>query len=673
LLPIALQIAPGIDTQGTALQNEKKIIAGNLVRFKNGYIQKLGGCQKICAQTVAGTARALFAWADLSGNGYLAIGTNQRLEILYQGILSDITPITFTSNLTTPFTTTAGSSIVTVDDAGYNPNPGDWINIVNATFIDGMFLQGYYQVLTSSAPNYTFDSGTPGIAGVSGGGAVVQFTTTNTSDLVTITLGTYAFFNTQDLTIGVSTTVGGITLFGLYQVAVSSGPVYKITASAAATSGASAYENSDQTQIAYLLPLPEDTVSSGAYGAGPYGAGPYGTGGSGSGENDQVQWTLDNWGEDLVAAYKTGTIYEWVPPVAVGNVVTPVSGAPSAVNGIVTAAPEQQLVAWGIFSATLSEQDPLLVGWCDVANLNDWIASATNQAGTFRLSSGSLIVSAKWTGLAGIIWTDLDAWAMTYIGFPLVYSFNKLAPNCGLIAQRAAAVLGTVIAWMSANDFFVYSGGGISPLACTVRDFVFNNLDRSYLNAIFAAPNTYFDEIAWWFPTIGSNGICNAYVKWNVTENLWDYGYGSLEVSAWTDQSVLGSPIGTFFSGYIEQFETSTDFDGSVLTSGFTSGWFELAEGEQFLFLERILPDFVLSSGGQITMTVNVADDMAAVASGSTDVIRSYGPYTISATTEYFIVRGRGRVVQIVVLGTSANTFWRYGKPLAVVAADGRR
>lgn len=673
MIPIALQISPGVNSQNTPLQNERAISQSNLVRFKNGLIQKLGGCQKICTQTITGIARALFAWQDLEGIDYLAIGTNQRLELLLNGQLSDITPWVHTSNLSTPFSTTMGSSIITVDDGTFTPEPGSWVDIVNATYVGGVLLQGIYQVLTANAPDYTFDSGTIASSAVSGGGAVVSFTTTNTSNLVDITLGTYAFYNTQDLLISVSTTVGGIDFLGDYLVTVLSGPIYQITAQTAATSGATASENGGQTRVAYLQQLPIETLAPGTYGSGPYGSGPYGIGGSTTTGVELVEWTLDKWGEDLVAAYKGGTIYQWVPPVAPENVAVTVSGAPSIVNGIMTASPEQQLVAWGAYSSSLGQQDPLLVAWCDIDNLNDWTASATNQAGSFRLSSGSIIIGGLWFGQNGLLWTDLDFWSMNYLGFPLVYGFNKLSLNCGLIATHAVGALGTTVAWMSQNDFFSYAGGSVSPLVCTVRDFVFDSIDRNFVAAVFAAPNTYFDEIAWWFPTIGSNGICNAYVKWNVTENLWDYGYQSLEVTAWTDQSVLGQPIGAFSTGYLEQFETSTDFDGAVLMSSFLSGWFELAEGEEFVFIERIFPDFTFSDGGQISITIYVADNMAATIGDAVNAIRIYGPYTVNASTPYFTVRGRGRVIKLLLESPTANTFWRYGKPLAVVSADGRR
>ena len=247
------------------------------------------------------------------------------------------------------------------------------------------------------------------------------------------------------------------------------------------------------------------------------------SGGVGSG-----YWSMDKWGENLIAAPAGGTIYQWVPPVAGGNIALPLTNAPSVVNGCIVAAPEQQIIAWGIYSNSLGQQDPLLIGWCDVADNTDWTASATNQAGTFRITSGSRIVDVIWYGLAGLLWTDLDFWSMTYSNFPLIYGFNKIAPNCGLIGPRAADQLGTRVAWMSQNDFFQYAGGQVQTIECTVRDFVFNNLDRTYTDNIHCDTNTFYGEFMWRFPTTGSAGVCDAYVKWSPTENgAWDYEHGS--------------------------------------------------------------------------------------------------------------------------------------------------
>jgi hypothetical protein len=693
MLPFDLALRPGASTNATSLQNERGIAQCNLIRHKNGFIQKLAGCLRLTNTMFVGVARFLFAWADLLGNAYLAVATNQRLQLYFEGQLYDISPIQTTSNLAPSAFVSSGtvaSVTITVTDAAFGPEVGAWIGVANAVWLPAhsttpaVVIQGYYQVTEVSGDTYQFVIPGPitPFGSSSGSKSVVAFTTTNGSPIVDITLGNYVFLNGQTLLVGVPTTVGGLTIAaGAHPVTVTAGPTYSITGPGNATSGASASENGGNVEVNYLLELPIETFTTGEFGEGPFGAGAFGTGSTGNAPPDLVEWSLDKWGQNLVAAYKTSTIYQWVPPIAAGNVATAVSGAPANVNGLMTASPEQQLIAWGIYSPSLGEQDPLLVGFCDVANLNVWTASATNQAGTYRLSTGSLIVGGLWFGLIGLLWTDVDFWVMTYIGFPLVYGFNKVAPNCGLIGRRAAVALGTTVAWMSQNDFFVFQGGAVQAMICPVRDFVFNNIDRQYAAAVFAAPNTYGTEIGWWFPTIGSEGVCNAYVKWNVVENLWDFGYDTLELSAWVDQSPIGAPVGADYSGLLQQFETALDFDGVVFDSYVLTGWFQIAEGEEFIFMERILPDFKMNQGGQIQVTVYVAEDLAAS-------VTTYGPYQVvagqpfgyeggvllcDAGTSYFPVRSRGRVVRLLIESIVGNTFYRVGKSLAVIQPDGRR
>jgi hypothetical protein len=394
-------------------------------------------------------------------------------------------------------------------------------------------------------------------------------------------------------------------------------------------------------------------------------------GGVGSGD-----WSLDKWGQDLIAAPAGGTIYDWVPPVSGGNIAVAITNAPSIVNGLVVAAPEQQIIAWGAYSATLAAQDPMLVAWCDVADFTTWTAAVANQAGTFRIPNGSKIVAILWPGLSGILWTDLDVWAVTYVNYPLVYGFNMLARNAGLIARRAVALLGQRIPWMSQNTFYVLQGGTVQELPCSVRNFVFGptGLDRAHVNSIHADPNSYFNEVTWWFPIIGSAGVCTAYVKatWSAANEVsWDYGTAGLNISAWSDQSVIGAPIGADYAGLVQQFETAIDWNGVPFDSGFTSGWFDLQEGEVNVFVERIMPDFTINPGGQISLTVTFADE---IPQNSTDYpVRIYGPYIVTAATPFIIVRGSGRVASLTVSCTVAGTTWTYGKPIARVSPDGHR
>jgi hypothetical protein len=685
VLPLSLPLQPGVDVMRTPLQVGRGLVNSNLIRHRNGLIQKLAGCARMTNLTFPGICRALFPWQDLQGNKYLAVGTNQVLELFTtMGGYTIIQPVTHTSSgLSGPFTTTAGSNIVTVADAGFTTvQIGEWINIATLTYVNGLLLQGPYQVQTvPSSGTYTIAAATNATASGSGG-VTLTFNTTSGHPGITITLGPYVFTNGQTITVGVSTTVGGLTLLGPFTVNVS-GSVYSINGPGNASSSATGQENGGHVDIQYYVALPNESAASGAYGIGPYGLGPYGIGSGATTGSSGLQgtipgalfltsWSMDRWGQDLMFNWISSTIYLWVPPIAPGNVGQPVSGAPQAVTGSFVAAPQQQAMAYGIFSQTLGAQDPMLIGWCDVANLNAWTATATNQAGSFRLASGNLIVGGTWFGVTGLFWTDLDLWSMTYIGFPLVYGFNKVAPNCGLIAKRAFATIGTICVWMSQNDFFLYQGGAVQPLPCSVRDFIFDTLDTAYIENIHADSNTYGNEVTWWFPQLGSGGQCTGAVKWHAAGGEWDITQSGLAVSAWTDQSVLGPPIGTFYSGLLEQFETSIDFDGQILDSYIVSGFFQLAEGEEIIYVERVYPDFTLSAGAIISMTFYFADDMAEAENPA--LVRTYGPYTITSSTSYVIVRGRGRVMQIRVdCNQALNSFWRYGEPLVTSSIDGRK
>lgn len=690
-VPFSLALAPGVDSVRTPLQVGKGVCASNLIRHKNKQIQKRGGCTRLSNTTFTGFARALLCWDDLDTGIWLAIGTSLLLEVYQNGEIFDISPTEFTSNLTTPFTTTAASSIVTVADGGFSPEVGQEIQILNATYIDGLYLQGTYQVLSTAPGTWTFDAGANAIAGVAGGGAVLSFTTSPASDIVDITLGAYAFPNGSTVVVAFDTAVGGTTVTeGSYTVTAAAGPTYSIEVSAVATGADTQSENGGQTQIRYNIFLPPETANTGAFGEGLFGEGLFGVG-DGTGTINLVEWSLAKWGSTpatLMAAYAGGTIYQWTPPAFPGNPALPVTNAPQIVNGIFVAAPEQQLFAFGAYSATLGEQDPLLLAWCDIGDSTVWTPSATNQAGSFHLSSGSTIVSGTWFGLVGLAWTDVDLWSISYIGFPLVYGFNQVAQQCGLIGPNAWAILGSnTVAWMGQNDFFLFQGGAVDVIPCTVRDFVFNNLDRGYVGAIHADSNTWFDEIVFRFPTIGSRGVCNAYVCWNSQEKLWDFGMDTTMIppapalipamqaatlSAWTDQSPLGPPIGGNYAGILEQFETSNDFDGQVLTSSILSGWFQTGAATVAEFWERIIPDFGLNSGGQIQVTFFFADYLPE--ENSAYPVRTYGPFPVTADTPYFILRGRARFCRFLVESVVGGTFWRYGEPLAAnLSAKGGR
>jgi hypothetical protein len=651
--PAEISFKPGINVQYTPTLNQSGWSDCNLIRFKDGLPESLGGWEKLVTVQYTGIARCLFAWTDLTSYPYLGIGTNSRLQVYTPGAISDITPLRATVNITPSFDTTSGSATVTVNNVGHGTSVGDWIEIVNAISVGGLILQGYYIVVSVTSANaFTITTASNATSTVAAGGAAVQFSTTNTSTSVTITLNDHGKTVTSLFRVAISTAVGGITFTGEYAVqSVTNANQFVITASSAASSTTSGFENAGNVRIEYLLGsgLASSEYQTG-YGSGTYGSGFYGISTSTSGVNPLRQWTMDAWGSFLLAAPSMGAVYVWdpaggfVPSVAVAT-------APSKNRQILVGTPQRQLICLG--TDVLGVFDPLLVRYSDVDDYTSFTASATNQAGSFRLSSGSYIVGGLSVDLGVYIWTNLDLWVMRYQGLPFVYGFNKVAANCGLISQKAVATMGSVMYWMGPKGFFRSNGNGAEQLPCTVWDFIFKDLDDLQVDKIFAAPNTLFNEITWYFPSASGTGEIDSYVKFNTIDQVWDKG--TLVRTAWADLSVFGPPIGADGNNYLQQHETAETNDGALLDSWIESGDTSVVNGGSLTVIDRVFPDFVLSASGQVTVTLT-----AKKTPNGSDWIK--GPYTLTGATNFFRPKIKGRSVSYKIQSDTTGTFWRLGR-----------
>lgn len=661
-------LRPGVNVQATPLLNEASLSVSNLIRIKDGILQKLGGWQRLTDQALTGVCRGMLAWADLVATPYAAFGTDQRLEIYYGGSLYDITPIRKTDNLTAPMDSTMGSPTITVDDTTHEAVAGDTIHIITPAAIGGIVVQGYY-VITSiiDADHYTFDAASNALSSESSGGTVAEYNVTMGSGVGTVTLVNHGLSVGGIWTENISLTVGGLTFSGDYIVqSVPDADTFTIDEVGAASSTDSAFENGGNVRIDYLLPsglVSNGTVSG--FGEGGFGLGPYGVGSSSATVVFLRQWSLGAWGQQLIANPTNLGIYVWDPSSGVTeNPATLISAAPAFNTGMFIAMPQQQIISYGAEDANTGDQDPMLVRWCEISDYNDWTPSATNQAGSFRLPRGSRIVGGIQGPLYGLLWTDLGFWVMQYLGFPLVYGFNEIAVGCGLMAMRAMGILAGSVYWMSQNGFFVYGGGAVNPLPCAVWDIIFRNLNTFQVDKITCAVNSYFNEIAWHFPALNGNGENDTYVKYNAVDKVWDYG--SITRTAWTDQSIFGPPMGVDGNSMIQQHETSTDADGIPLMASATTGWFKLADGLMYIFLERLIPDFILSSGTMVQITVYVTDY-------PDDNPSTFGPFNVTSSTEYIIIRARGRLAKLQISSADLGSFWRQGEILSSSAPAGRR
>lgn len=685
-MPIAsLKLRPGVEADYTPTLNEAGISASNLIRFKDGLPQKLGGWDAFYANTVGGIPRKLHAWGDLSGVNRLAVGTTSLLGLISSGTLSDITPQTKTTNPAEDFSTTLGSALVTVVDAGIsNVTTFDAVFFNTPIAVGGLVLHGLYPIeVIVGATSYQIRANATATSAVSNAGAVPVFNTTAGSPIVQVTVAAHGLAIGDDFTFPIATTVGGVTISGTYNVlTVPTADTFTIGATVEASSTTSASMNSGNAQLVYYINLGPPAVGSG-FGLLGFGDGGFGTGStSGAQVGTPITatgWSIDNWGEFLISCPNNGGIYFW-PPNRGYETAFLVATAPAFNGGCFVAMPAQILVCWGStaaapFSTSWSrspeQRDPLMVRWSDIEDFTNFTVSSLTQAGGTRLSSGSKIVGAMQAPSRAYIWTDIGLWTMEYMGPPIVFGFNEIGKGCGLIGQNAAATMRGFTYWMSKTGFFMVGAGGVEPIQCSVWDVIFQDLDTANADKIVAAANSLFSEITWHYPSLADGtGENSRYVKVNIAEGMaWDYG--PMTRSAWIDETVLGSPIGATPSGLIYQHETSNDAGDAPLNAWFETGYFVIDEGSDFAFVDLFMPDmrwgfYDGAQDAQVAITITAVD----YPNGTE---RSYGPFTVSQARQYANTRLRGRQMKFRVESDDMGSFWRLGNPRYRYRPDGKR
>lgn len=602
-----------------------------------------------------------------AGVVYLSDGLSE----INDGARQLLTPKTQEANVTPTLATTNGSAVVTITASGSNVYSSDSVYIKTPISRNGIVLFGMYQATTIDANNFSIvatDAAgnlTPANASNTGTGSLPVFGYTNGSSVVTVTLPNHGYIVGDTFPILIPTTSASITLFGNYTVValdvVSPSNIFSIQADNLASATTTYTMNGGNARYVYYK-VPGVLPASLGYGAGNYGDGGYGYGVAPTVTSSgpalyATDWSLDNWGQILIACPVGGEIYTWDPLSGV-NQAGVIPQAPTVNDGVFVAMPQRQIIAWG--STFNGIQDSLLIRWCDVQNYSSWIATLTNQAGSYRIPKGSKIVGCIQGPQQGLVWTDLAVWAMQYVGPPYVYQFNEIGNGCGLIARKAAASMNGIVYWMSQSQFFRLGGGGVEVIRCPIWDVIFQDLDTDNLDKIRIAPNSRFGEISWYYPTTASNGEISHYVKYNVNMDVWDFG--ELSRTAWINQSVLGPPIGAGISGnqnLIYQHETSTDADGQPLISSFQTGYYQMTEGEMKLFIDQIWPDMKWGYYGgaqdaDLTITFYVTDY-------AHETPRVYGPFAINNQTNFVTPRFRGRFVSIKIQSADTGSFWRMG------------
>lgn len=374
---------------------------------------------------------------------------------------------------------------------------------------------------------------------------------------------------------------------------------------------------------------------------------------------DRVIYSLDNWGEFLMACPNMGPVYVWEP--AVGGPAQDISTAPQENAFIFVAAQQQQLVCCGTVNSATENYDPMLLAWSDIGDYTDFTPSATNQAGSFRLPIGSLLQASIVIPGQNLLWTDIVLYSMQYIEFPLVWGFQPIAINCGAVGPHAVGILAGVPFWMGPNQFFVLSGEGAQQLECPVWDQVFPN--AILLERAVCETDSYYGEVAW---TVQQSTGVFIRVRLNVRSGAWtvdDYHHHL----SWIDQNIFGPPIGGHEDGLVDQHDTGFDANGEPAPYSLTSGIIMISEGDETTFVRDVIPDFATrGTSPSISLTVSFYDY-------PNKSPRVHGPYTLTNSTQVVHPRGRGRGIQFTFSGDDLGTFMRLGNVRYRGQPDGKR
>lgn len=714
-------LVPGVSVQQTFEQNQASISISQLVRFKSNQCEKMGGWISFYPTSPLSSAivRDLHAWQGLTNNKLIADGATDSLRVLQltpssAPVLTDISPQVRFSTPTPSFSVSSGSNLVTVVDTGSSANVYSVIRLDTPIFLGsslgsslgGQILFGQYQVFSAiDANSYIIVAAQVSPITTSSGGTLPKFYTTAGSAFVDVTFPTnlivpqtgqpyisavglyYPFgYSSQAAFVGGSefTSVGGLTIVGPYQItSIIDSTHFQIQAANASSttlgSSQAVSMNSTLAAIEYLITTGPPALG-GAYGAGNYGAGQYGIGtppGPGGGtKTGAANWELDNWGQLLLAVPSNGPTYNWSPigSLTAGQVI---ATAPAFSGGGFVSQPQQILVLWGTTTPT-GVQDPLFIAWSDQNNFTNFVPTTTNFAGSFRIPTGSVIRGGIQAPLFGVIWTDIDAWMMSYVGQPLVFGFTRVGTGCGLIGQHAAGILAGTVYWASDHNFWQLGQNGVAPIPCSVWNYFFQQLDSTNQGKVVCAVNSAFNEIMWHFPimsSLGGTGENTNYVKLHSEGSEYEWDYGTMGRTAWVDTTVVGPPMGTDLSANLLQHEMTYNAAGTAMNPFIETGFFVIGDGSDLALIDWVIPDMLWSvfpnlqpggTSGTVMMTFFTVDYPGAPE-------RKYGPYSVQQSTPYINTRFRGRFMRVRLESNDLGSFWSIGRIKFRYGTSGRR
>ena len=491
------------------------------------------------------------------------------------------------------------------------------------------------------------------------------FSTTSGSPIVNVDIAGHNAQLGDTIIISGASAIGGITPDGEYEItSIVDSDNFEITHSSNATSTVAG--GGGTPTIDFLLQIGEEfNTAALGWGAGTWSSGTWGTPRTTSSLFIELrQWSLDGWGEDLIACVRGGKIYTWDSSVGTGTRATAITNAPDENNYALVDTTTRQLISFGCTNAS-AVFDPMLIRWTADEDFTNWTPAADNTAGSKRLEVGNELMGAVRTRGDILVFSDIAVYLMSRVGYPFIFGFDSLSPTAGLVSQHSAVNTEGDVYWMGRDAFYHYDGT-IRQLSCTLEDVIFDSTHVDGINEdqkqmVFAGVNEEFSEVIWLYPSRDSTS-CNRYVIYNYEEGVW-YD-GTIDRSTWESVRVFDKPIATSNAGVMYNHESGKDDDGSPMESYIESGQFDLGDGDNIMFIDQLIPDF--------QQTGNLCFEITT---------KKYPTSTESVTKQYKVgvdsgkvnMRAKGRQASVKVISDTTSGDYHLGSPRLALKPSGRR
>jgi hypothetical protein len=636
-----LQFRPGVNRETTSYTNEGGWFDCDKVRFRFGTPEKIGGWEKQSVNSFLGTCRALHPFVALSGESYLSVGTHLKYYINEGGAYNDITPLRQTTAAgDVTFAATNGSSTITVTDTNHGALENDFVTFSGAVTLGGD--------ITADILNQEY-----------------QITAIVNS-------------NTYEIEARAVATLADITIDGQYT------PTLVVANASDTGNGGAAVVGAYQVNTGL-----DTTVAGTGWGAGTWGRGGWGSAASLTAVGDILRiWGHDNFGEDLVFNIRDGGIYYWdkstsSAPFARAVALSDLAGAdattPTIAKQVLVSDRDRHIIAFGCDPQNdIGVQDPLLIRFSSQESPTTWESLATNTAGDLRIGSGSQIVTAVETRQQVLVFTDVSLHAMQYLGPPFTFGISEISTNLTIAGPLASIAVEDTVFWMGREEFYVYNGQ-VQKLPCAVRSYVFNDFNSAQAEKVTAGINSSFSEIWWLYPSANSDDI-DRYVIYNYQEQVWYYG--ALARSVWLDRGINQFPIAASQDGYLYLHEKGLD-DGSTspasaITSYIESSQMDIGDGENFIFMRRLIPDLTFDASTAASPQADFILQTRNYPGGpylqtSTDAVTRTATVPVEQFTNQVNLRLRGRSFAMKIESSDMGVAWRLGSPRVDIRPDGRR